>query len=189
MDILRDVDSDKVFYFSNGGKARNLYELSQGINALDEDLFRHHCNLDHDDFANWIGGAIGDISLSQRLRYVKDKVKYLKIIDNRIKSLERKSHTAQLNKQFSEQFRDLMKNYGHIWLILFIMIVTCIFTAMIYYQHHSLQNIKALDEKIQYMESRKTFSRGAGASHSHSSSSSRPRTSSGSSSTTSEGEV
>ncbi len=154
MDILRDVDPDKVFYFKNGGKARNLYELSQGINALNDDDFKHHCNLDHDDFANWIGGALGDIVLSQRLRYVKDKNQYLKIINNKIKVLERKSHTSQLNKQFSEQFRDIIKNYGHIWLIIFIMIVTSIFTAMIYYQYHSLQSIKALDEKIQYVESR-----------------------------------
>ncbi len=154
MDILRDVDPDKVFYFKNGSKARNLYELSQGINALDEDSFKFHCNLDHDDFANWIGGALGDIILSQRLRYVKDKSRYLKIINGRIKILERKSHTSQLNKQFSEQFREIMKNYGHIWLIVFIMIVTCIFTAMIYYQYQSLQSIKALDEKIQYIESR-----------------------------------
>lgn len=154
MDILRDVDPDKAFYFRNGGRARNLYELSQGINALNEDDFKHHCNLDHDDFANWIGGAIGDISLSQKLRYIKDKEKCLKIINNRIKALEKKSRTSQLNRQFSEQFREMMKNYGHIWLVLFIMIVTSIFTAMIYFQYHSLQNIKALDEKIQYIESR-----------------------------------
>lgn len=154
MDILRDVEPDKIFYFRNGSKARNIYELSQGINALDADSFKHHCNLDHDDFANWIGGTVKDIKLSQKLRYVKDKERYLKIINSRIKTLERKSYISQLNKQFSEQFRDLMKNYGHIWLILFIMIVTSIFTAMIYYQHNSLQSIKALDEKIQYIESR-----------------------------------
>jgi hypothetical protein len=156
MDVLGDVSPDKAFYFRNGSTARNLYELSQGINALDEDSFKHHCNLDHDDFANWVGGALGDIVLSQKLRYVKDKGQYLKTIDNKIKALERKTHTSQLNKQFSEQFRDLMKTYGHIWLIIFIMIVTSIFTAMIYYQYHSLQNIKALDEKIQYIESRNT---------------------------------
>lgn len=154
MDILRDVDPDKVFYFKNGSKARNIYELSQGINALDDDLFRYHCNLDYDDFANWIGGVLGDIVLSQRLRYVKDKNQYLKIINKKIKILERKAYASQLNKQFSEQFRNIMKNYGHIWLIIFIMIVTSIFTAMIYYQHNSLQSIKALDEKIQYIESR-----------------------------------
>lgn len=154
MDILRDVEPDKVFYFKNGSKARNLYELSQGINALDADSFKHHCNLDNDDFANWIGGTVKDIKLSQKLRYVKDKERYLKIINSRIKTLERKMYISQLNRQFSEQFRELMKNYGHIWLILFIMIVTSIFTAMIYYQHNSLQSIKALDEKIQYIESR-----------------------------------
>lgn len=132
-DFLKDVAPDKIFYFKNGTKARNIYELSQGINFLDEDAFKFHCNLDHDDFANWIGGAIGDIVLSQKLRYIKDKSRYLNSINRHIKNLESKSHNSQLNRQFAEQFRDLMKNYGHIWLIIFIMIITCIFTAMIYF--------------------------------------------------------
>jgi hypothetical protein len=155
-EFLKDIAPDKVFFFSNGSKARNLYELSHGINALDEDTFKYHCNLDHDDFANWIGGAIGDIVLSQKLRFIKDKKQYLKIINGRIKFLERKAHSSQLNSQFAEQFRNMMKNYGYIWLIIVVIIMTCIFTAMIYFQYHSLQTIKTLDEKINYMESRNT---------------------------------
>lgn len=155
-DFLGDVNQDKVFFFSNGAKARNLYELSREINHLDENTFRHHCNLDNDDFANWIGGTIGDLVLSQKLRYLKDKSKYLKTINNHIKFLERKSHAFQINKQFADTLRNMLRDYGHILLLIFVIIMTCIFTAMIYYQYHSLQNIKALDEKIQYIESRNT---------------------------------
>ncbi|HIJ02439.1 TPA: hypothetical protein HA363_07345 [Candidatus Woesearchaeota archaeon] len=155
-DFLRDVDQDKVFFFRNRAAARNLYELSQQINALDEDSFKFHCNLDHDDFANWIGGAVNDIELSQKLRYIKDKNKYLKIISDRIKKLEHKSRASQLNKQFAESVRNLVKDYGHVLLLIFVILMTCIFTAMIYFQYHSLVNIKTLDEKINYLESRNT---------------------------------
>ena len=155
-ECLKDVSPDKVFYFRNGTKARNLYELAQGINGIDDDTFKFHCNSDHDDFANWIGGALGDIQLSQKLRRIKDRKKYLLTINNRIHFLERKSHNSQLNKQFSEGFREMIHDYGYIWLIAFIMIMTCIFTAMIYFQYNSLQSIHTLDEKIEYIESRNT---------------------------------
>jgi signal peptidase I len=155
-EFLRDIAQDKIFYFRNGNKARNLYELAQHINSLNDDEFKFHCNPDHDDFANWIGGALGDIVLSRKLRRVKDKSIYLKILNRRLKILEKKSHNSQLNKQFAEQFRNLLKDYGHVWLIIFIMIITSIFTAMIYFQYHSLQTIRTLDEKINYIESRNT---------------------------------
>jgi hypothetical protein len=156
MEFLGDVGPDKTFYFKNGGKARNLYELVQGITELDEENFRFHCNLDHDDFANWVGGILGDITLSQNLRFIKEKKSYLKIINKHIFRLEKQSKKKYINKQFSSKVKELLEDYGHIWLIIFVMIMTSVFTAMIYFQYNSLQNINILNEKINYIESRNT---------------------------------
>jgi len=153
-EFLKDVAQDRAFFFSNGTKARNIYELCHGINALDEASFKFHCNLDHDDFANWIGGALDDIALSQKLRFIKDKSNYLKTINNHIKALERKVYTSRINKKFSDALKSMITDYGYVFLLIFVIIMTCVFTAMIYYQYHSLQSIKTLDEKINYLESR-----------------------------------
>ncbi|MGV8150794.1 MAG: hypothetical protein ACP5NV_03650 [Candidatus Woesearchaeota archaeon] len=155
-DFLKDVDQGKEFYFRNGSRVRNVYELAQNINSLDDDTFKFHCNSEHDDFANWIGGALGDIELSKELRKIKDKKQYLKYLNTHIGRHEKETHASQLNKAFSEGFSNYMHEYGYIWLIIFIMIITSIFTAMIYFQYNSLKNIQALDEKIDYIESRNT---------------------------------
>ena len=151
VDYLADVPSSKAFYFTNGSKARNLYELAQGINALDEETFKFHCNLDHDDFANWIGGVVGDIELSQKLREIKSKNQYLRRLNKHIASCEKKGQTSQVNRMLADQLRVMMHDYGHVIAILLVIVATSIFTAMIYFQYHSLQNLRALDERINYI--------------------------------------
>ena len=155
-DFLKDMASDKGFWFHNGAIVRNIYELAREINNCPDTVFSYHCNKDHDDFANWIGGVIGDIWLSQKLRGIKDKKAYLNIINARIKYLEKKKARAQQNKQLAERVSYLLKNYSHVWLLIILFIASSIITSIIYFQYHTLMNVRSLDEKINYMESRTT---------------------------------
>jgi len=155
-EFLKDVSAERAFWFNNGSVIRNIYELSKEINNNDDKIFKYHCNVNHDDFANWIGGALGDIVLSQKLRGIIDKKAYLRIINNRIKHLEKKHISDQKTKALSEKVRALFKDYSHIWILLVIVVATCIITTLIYFEYHSLDNLKALDEKINYIEARNT---------------------------------
>ena len=153
-DFLRDVTVEQAFWFNNGFTVRNIYELAKEINIIDDKLFVYHCSKDHDDFANWIGGALGDIELSQRLRGIKDKKRYLRMIDVRIKQLEKKHIASAKQRELSEKTRALFHDYSYIWVLIIVFVATSIITTLIYFEYHSLTNIKALDEKIKYIEAR-----------------------------------
>lgn len=153
-DFLKDLPPEKAFWFHNGVTVRNIYELAREINVIDESTFKYHCNKEHDDFANWIGGAIGDIWLSQRLRIVKSKKAYLSIINKRIRYIEKRRISLERNRKIAERFRALLKDYSHVWLIIILIVSTSIITALIYFEYHGLMNIRALDEKISYIEAR-----------------------------------
>jgi len=88
--FLSDCPPDKSFWTCNGTVVRNLYELKNTINALNDDGFKYHVNNDNNknDFAAWINNVIEDQELARRLAKVKDKNTYVGIIDKRIKQIE-----------------------------------------------------------------------------------------------------
>ena len=89
--ILSDVLSNDTFWFCNGHIARNIYELVNYIEQLNDFGWKYHVNKNRNknDFARWIGLVLGDKPLGEGLRNVYHKEKYVKIIRTRIKQLER----------------------------------------------------------------------------------------------------
>ena len=45
-----------------------LDELSEAINLIDPDTFRHHVNEEKNDFANWVQHVFGEEELANQLR-------------------------------------------------------------------------------------------------------------------------
>jgi hypothetical protein len=88
--FLSDCPPDKSFWTCNGTVVRNIYELKNTINALNDLAFRYHVNNDNhkNDFAAWIHDVIEDNELAKRLRDILDKGKYVAVIEKRIKQLE-----------------------------------------------------------------------------------------------------
>ena len=89
--ILSDVLSNDTFWFCNGNIARNIYELVNYIEQLDNFGWNYHVNKDRNknDFATWIDLVLGDKPLADMLRKIYDKEKYVQIIRARIKQLEK----------------------------------------------------------------------------------------------------
>ncbi|OGM02715.1 signal peptidase I [Candidatus Woesearchaeota archaeon RBG_13_36_6] len=86
--VLSDVLPQEAFWFFNGAIVRNIYELLNEIKSLDDWNFVYHSNIDHDDFAKWINDTLGDANLTEQLKKEKDRDKYVKKIEKRIKKLE-----------------------------------------------------------------------------------------------------
>jgi hypothetical protein len=88
--ILSDCPPDKAFWTCNGTIARNIYELVNAVRALNEDAFKYHVNDDNhkNDFAKWISDVLEDKILSKQLEKIRNKEKYLTVIEHRIKQLE-----------------------------------------------------------------------------------------------------
>ena len=89
--ILSDVMSEDTFWFCNGHIARNIYELVNYIEELDDFGWKYHVNKDRNknDFAKWIYLVLGDKPLAEALSKIYDKKKYVQIIRARIKQLEK----------------------------------------------------------------------------------------------------
>ena len=88
--ILSDCIAQYAFWTHNGAIFHNIYELANGIEAMDEETFQYHVNQkdEKNDFALWILAVFGDQKLAKKLKEVMDKKSYLKIIKKRIKELE-----------------------------------------------------------------------------------------------------
>ncbi len=71
--ILADVPSDKVFSLADGRTFRSLYELIDVLRDMDDATFYHHVNAEKNDFASWIGDAVGDSALAERVAALKTK--------------------------------------------------------------------------------------------------------------------
>ena len=89
--VLLDVLSNETFWFCNGHIARNIYELANYIEMLDDFGWNYHVNKDRNknDFAKWVDEVLGDKPLADLLSNIYDKDKYVKIIKARIKQIEK----------------------------------------------------------------------------------------------------
>lgn len=88
--VLSDCRPDWAFWTCNGRIIRNIYELANSIEAMDDHDFTYHVNLDNqkNDFAVWIKNVLNDEELARRLKSVMDKKTYIEIIRDRIKQFE-----------------------------------------------------------------------------------------------------
>ena len=51
--------------------------------------FAYHVNKEKNDFATWIRDIIGDAELAERLGKKKDKASTIKLVNDRVKSLQK----------------------------------------------------------------------------------------------------
>jgi hypothetical protein len=161
--ILRDTAPDKSFWFNNGVVVRNIYELVKEIKVLSDYDFKYHSNEDHDDFAVWIGGALGDIWLSEKLRKSHSKKEHTRIIEERIHDLEKKNrililkdNAGAVRKNIVQKIAEVFKDKSIIILRVILIILALSLMVASYLQYSSLQNLRALDERITYIERKNT---------------------------------
>ena len=94
--ILADVAPEQCFWINNGPIIRNLQEMADALNYMEDQTFMHHINKDKNDFANWVRDVLKDEELAGKLVKIKSKEKILKEIKNRIKFLENRIEKEEL---------------------------------------------------------------------------------------------
>ena len=87
--ILMDVVPKHEFNIHMGPSIKNLQELADALEIMDEDTFKHHVTKDRNDFSNWVNNVICDTELSQDLLNVKTREDALKITKQRVKQLKK----------------------------------------------------------------------------------------------------
>lgn len=71
----------KYFWLANGAVIRNLYELSDALKTMDDDLFARHVNGSKNDFAKWIDDVIKNRNLAERIGKAKSKREIIEILE------------------------------------------------------------------------------------------------------------
>ncbi|MDD5087074.1 MAG: hypothetical protein PHV16_04965, partial [Candidatus Nanoarchaeia archaeon] len=58
--ILKNAPEENCFILCNGQQVKNVKELADALEVLDDDVFNHHVTFDRNDFANWIKDVFKD---------------------------------------------------------------------------------------------------------------------------------
>ncbi|MBW2988007.1 signal peptidase I [Candidatus Woesearchaeota archaeon] len=145
---LADVDPKDAFYTCDGTYIRNLYELLNKIQAMEEYEFRHHVNEHHDDFSNWIELVVGDRALAESLRGVLDRAKYVELLRKRIKRLELLETMINSTLILKGYVKRQTVRFGP-WIVVAI-VVFLILQVTYLYQLHERSNlmIRKVDQKL-----------------------------------------
>lgn len=64
---VQDIPSEQHFYFTSGHRARNVKELAEVMDEIEQEIFESHVNMDKNDFYNWVRHVFEDLELAEKL--------------------------------------------------------------------------------------------------------------------------
>lgn len=73
--LKKKLPEDHYFVMVTGQKVKNIKELADILEDIDEDLFKHHVNDEKNDFSNWIEDIFEEQDLANELKKHKSKDK------------------------------------------------------------------------------------------------------------------
>jgi len=81
---LKDVPPDKVFWFHDGRRVKNLDELATTLREMPEETFHYHVTADKNDFGNWVRDVIGDVTLANELQKATTQARAARRVEMRL---------------------------------------------------------------------------------------------------------
>ncbi len=89
---LQDVPGEKAFWFCNGTRAMNLYQLIDTIEHTNDGVFTYHCSdRSKNDFAAWILEVLEDEALFSLVRYESSKRWFVRKVREHLEETERRA--------------------------------------------------------------------------------------------------
>ena len=105
--ILNDAPPDKHFWTRNGSAIKNLRELLDAIEEMDEATFRHHVDVHKNDFSEWIRHVFKDEELAADLSKTILRKNIIKLIKKRIKKTQKIKEKAE-----KKAVKEIQRDYG-----------------------------------------------------------------------------
>ena len=87
--VFTDVPEGKAFLTLDGRRLRNLLELADALDHMDERVFRHHANGERNDFSNWIRDVMGEQALADSVRGKDLRGVQIEVLKHIVKQLKR----------------------------------------------------------------------------------------------------
>ncbi len=64
---VQDVPEHQYFYFVNGERVKNVKELAEIMDKLEQEVFDYHVNAQKNDFYNWVKDVFNDVELAEKI--------------------------------------------------------------------------------------------------------------------------
>jgi hypothetical protein len=71
--LKKEVHPDHFFVFVSGQRIKNVKELADALEIIDEDNYKHHANENKNDFACWINDIFEEFDLAEKIKTAKNK--------------------------------------------------------------------------------------------------------------------
>ena len=78
--LKKKIPEEHYFVLVSGQKVKNVKELADVLEMLDEHNFAHHVNNGKNDFANWVQNVFEEFDLAEKMKTTGDKDKVRMII-------------------------------------------------------------------------------------------------------------
>jgi hypothetical protein len=75
-----NAPENNYFVLCNGKPIKNVKELADIMDELEDHVFNHHVRPDHNDFANWVKDIFKEVELAEKIINSKDKNKMQLVI-------------------------------------------------------------------------------------------------------------
>ncbi|TAL53034.1 MAG: hypothetical protein EPN86_04805 [Nanoarchaeota archaeon] len=93
--VYSNCPPEKEFVTMSGEHLKNLFELSESLAKIDNNIFGHHVNSQRNDFANWVGDVFNEKELANAFRKShtreQHEIKLLKHLLGKILEHEKKN--------------------------------------------------------------------------------------------------
>ncbi len=101
----KDAPPGAAFLLKNGQEVRNLKELLEALETIDDATYAHHVNEHRNDFAAWIQNILQQEDLAEQIRNKKAKEQLLRILKAHERRVLReiKAYEEELQKKLSEE--------------------------------------------------------------------------------------
>lgn len=67
-DHFKQAPEEHHFHLRSGSRLKDLRELAEALEEMEEHVFRHHVTDDRHDFANWVQDVLDEHALAEQLR-------------------------------------------------------------------------------------------------------------------------
>ncbi|HLG24677.1 MAG TPA: DUF5752 family protein [Candidatus Nanoarchaeia archaeon] len=91
MSVDFNIQPEQYFRLQNGRVLKNLYELINSLESMDESCFSHHVNPEKNDFSNWIRHVFKDEKLADTVIFISDREHMAKAIEKHLFEESQKS--------------------------------------------------------------------------------------------------
>jgi hypothetical protein len=113
------VKPNQYFILDDGTKIKNLYQLSQALEQMPEEVFNRHVNEEKNDFFNWVLEVHKDQELASQIAAAKTAKAMKNYINKKIKTTPKKVKNLRLELK-DEPVKEKSRFYDKVYNFLFI---------------------------------------------------------------------